>query len=103
MPRPQGKYKGDDSTPLQLTAEQEAEIESQVKQAEEDIAAMRVSFRWGKEQINIVKSAANAIGVPYQTYMKMVLYRQAHADVALFCHQSQNGPLPCENASEERK
>ena len=37
----------------------------------------RVSFRWGKEQLAIVKQAAEKMGVPYQTFMKMCVYERA--------------------------
>lgn len=50
-------------------------------EAEQDIAAGTVTLRWGKEQIGIVKRAAAFIGVPYQTYLKQVVFRQALADI----------------------
>jgi predicted DNA binding CopG/RHH family protein len=51
-------------------------------EAERDIAPGTVSLRWGKGQIAVVKRAAAMIGIPYQTYLKQVVYRQALADIA---------------------
>ena len=35
----------------------------------------------GKGQIAVVKRAAAILGVPYQTYLKQVVFRQALADI----------------------
>ena len=50
-------------------------------EADRDIAAGIVTLRWGKEQIGVVKRAAAILGVPYQTYLKQVVFRQALADI----------------------
>lgn len=50
-------------------------------EADRDIAAGTVTLRWGKDQIAVVKRAAALIGVPYQTYLKQVVFRQAVADI----------------------
>jgi hypothetical protein len=50
-------------------------------EADREIAAGTVTLRWGKEQIAVVKRAAALIGVPYQTYMKQVVFKQALADI----------------------
>lgn len=42
---------------------------------------VRVNFRWTKTQLDKVKEAAALIGVPYQTYLKLVVWRQAVADL----------------------
>ena len=49
--------------------------------ADREIAAGSVSLRWGREQIAVVKRAAALMGVPYQTYLKQVVFRQALADI----------------------
>lgn len=51
------------------------------KEADREIAAGTVTLRWGKEQIAVVKRAASMMGVPYQTYMKQVVFKQALADI----------------------
>jgi hypothetical protein len=50
-------------------------------EAERQIAGSSVTLRWGRDQIAIVKRAAALMGVPYQTYLKQVVYRQAVADI----------------------
>ena len=50
-------------------------------EADREVAAGTVTLRWGKEQIALVKRAAGLIGVPYQTYLKLVVYKQALADI----------------------
>lgn len=50
-------------------------------EADRDIAAGTVTLRWGREQIAVVKRAAALIGVPYQTYLKQVVFKQAIADI----------------------
>src|SRR5436190_19370943 len=49
--------------------------------ADRDVAAGTVTLRWGKEQIAVVKRAAALVGVPYQTYMKHVVFKQVIADI----------------------
>jgi len=44
-------------------------------------AAGVVTLRWAKPQIDVVKRAAAIMGVPYQTYLKQVVFRQALADI----------------------
>ena len=51
------------------------------EQADRDIAAGTVTLRWGKEQIAVVKRAAAIMGIPYQTYLKQVVFKQALADI----------------------
>jgi predicted DNA binding CopG/RHH family protein len=50
-------------------------------EADRDIAAGTVTLRWGREQIAVVKRAAALMGIPYQTYMKYVVFKQAIADI----------------------
>lgn len=62
----------------------EAEAEyynKMIKTAEEQIEDVRVSFRWKSKQLNIIKQASELIGVPYQTYIKTVLFKQSIEDI----------------------
>jgi predicted DNA binding CopG/RHH family protein len=56
-----------------------------IRQADADIAArsgdVRVNFRWSREQVAVIKRAAAVHGVPYQTYLKQVVMRQALTDL----------------------
>ena len=40
-----------------------------------------VTLRWAKPQIDVVKRAAAIIGIPYQTYLKQAVFKQALADI----------------------
>lgn len=64
-----------------LSDEVAAVIDHKIEEAERDIEEMRFQIRWGKSQVEIVREAATLMGVPYQTYTKMVLLRQAVADI----------------------
>jgi predicted DNA binding CopG/RHH family protein len=66
-------------------AQEDAEVSKMVTRLEEEadreIAAGVVTLRWGREQIAVVKRAAAVLGVPYQTYLKQVVFKQALADI----------------------
>ena len=67
-----------------LTADEEtsAMVSRMEREAEEDFAASTVSLRWARWQVEVVKRAAGIMGVPYQTYLKQVVFRQAVEDIA---------------------
>ena len=56
-------------------------VEHAVARAERDLDEARVNFRWGVAQVAVIKRAAELAGVPYQTYIKQVVFRQALADL----------------------
>jgi len=66
-------------------APEDAEVSKLVSRLEaktdREIAGSAISLRWGKAQIAVVKRAAAILGVPYQTYLKQVVFRQALADI----------------------
>src|SRR5487761_2580539 len=66
--------------------ESDPEILAMLGQAERDAqeegAEVRVNFRWGPTQLALVKEAARAQGLPYQVYIKKVLYDRAKMDLA---------------------
>ncbi len=64
-----------------LPPEVGAKARALIERAERDIEETRVNFRWGKVQVDTVKRAAALAGVPYQTYIKQVAFRQAVADL----------------------
>ena len=65
--------------------EEDAEVSDLVSrleaEADRELATGSVTLRWGKGQIAVVKRAAAILGVPYQTYLKQVVFRQALADI----------------------
>ena len=50
-------------------------------EAEAQGAPRSITLRWGERQIAVVKRAAAILGVPYQTYLKQVVFRQALNDI----------------------
>jgi uncharacterized protein (DUF1778 family) len=62
---------------IELSPEEDQRITKMIEDAEEELEATRVSFRWNKDSLQIVKLAAQLIGVPYQTFMKQVVYEHA--------------------------
>ncbi|MCY4454819.1 MAG: hypothetical protein OXC56_00730 [Chloroflexi bacterium] len=50
-------------------------------EADSEVLTGSVTLRWGKAQIAVVKRAAAILGVPYQTYLKQVVFRQAIEDI----------------------
>ncbi len=65
----------------ELPPEVDAKISDMVDQAELEVEETRVNFRWGKLQVDTVKRAAALAGIPYQTYIKQIVFRQAVADL----------------------
>ena len=65
----------------ELPPELDAKVRAMIDQAEQEIQETRVNFRWGKVQVDTVKRAAALAGVPYQTYIKQIVFRQAVADL----------------------
>ena len=66
-----------------LTADEETSemVTRMEREAEADIAASTVTLRWARWQVDVVKRAAGIMGVPYQTYLKQVVFRQALEDI----------------------
>lgn len=56
-------------------------VSKKIKEAEKDLEDCRLQIRWKQRQINLVKEAARMMGIPYETYAKQVLYRQAVEDI----------------------
>ena len=52
-----------------------------IEEADQEIHAVRVSFRWLQPQVAVIKRAAAQFGIPYQSYMKQAAFRQALADL----------------------
>lgn len=65
----------------ELSLEDAARFDALEAEAEEELEELRVNFRWGSHQVDMVKLAAEMMGVPYQTYIKEAAFRQAIADV----------------------
>jgi predicted DNA binding CopG/RHH family protein len=55
--------------------------EKMVAEADADLHDVRVSFRWLKPQVDVIRRAAAQYGIPYQTYIKQAAFRAALADL----------------------
>ena len=66
---------------FEFEGEQAEKIQKMIDIAENDIDEARIFFRWNKKQLNLVKEAAKLIGIPYQTYIKTVLFKQSLEDI----------------------
>jgi hypothetical protein len=78
-----GKY---DVNVVGAGEERDPAVLRMLEQAERDAARegaeIRVNFRWGPDQLGLVKEAARLQGLPYQIYIKKALYDRAKADIA---------------------
>lgn len=77
-----GGIEMEDLGDVELPPELDADIQARTKRADDELAATTVNFRWQKGQLDLVKKVAGAMGVPYQTYIKMVVYKQVLTDLA---------------------
>lgn len=74
---PKEDYEIEDLGTIELPEEEDKRITDMIEQADREIEETRVSFRWGKEQLALVREAAEKMGVPYQTFIKMSVYQHA--------------------------
>lgn len=70
-------YEIEDLGTVELDPETDAKVSRMIAEADKEIEETRVSFRWGKEQLAMVRQAAEQMGVPYQTFIKMSVYQRA--------------------------
>ena len=63
------------------TEEESAEIARLEDAADARFEEERVSIRWMRMALDVVRQAARLHGVPYQTYVKQVAFRSALTDL----------------------
>lgn len=66
---------------MEVEAATDRAIRARIEEAERGIAEERVSMRWEGHALGVVRRAAALAGVPYQTYVKQVAFRQALTDL----------------------
>lgn len=66
---------------IELGPDLDQKTRAMTEVADRDLEEVRVNFRWRQAQLDVVKRAAELLGVPYQTYIKQVVFRQALADI----------------------
>ena len=64
---------------VEFSEEEDKRVTKMIEQAEQELDETRVSFRWGKEQLKVVRHAADMMGIPYQTFIKLAVYEHALA------------------------
>lgn len=52
---------------------------------------IRMQIRWGDAQLQLLKDAAEIIGIPYQTYVKQTMFEHASALLAKHHAQQKEG------------
>ena len=57
------------------------EWERIIEEAEQNIREVRVSMRWLKPEVDVIKRAAARLGISYHTYVKQAAFKQALADL----------------------
>ena len=66
----------------EVTESEEADLTSLEQAADARFGdEERVNMRWSRHALDVVREAARLHGVPYQTYVKQVSYRQALTDL----------------------
>ena len=75
------KFVIEDLGTVELSEELDALVTRKIQEAEEDFQESRMQIRWGGAQVRLIKKAAQMMGIPYQTYAKQVLFRQAVEDI----------------------
>ena len=83
---------------FELGPEDAKRFERAIAIAEGQVEEARVSFRWRPDSLDVVKQAAAKVGVPYQTYMKVVTYQRALADL----HETP-GKMPGKTGRQRKK
>lgn len=84
------EFEGD----IELSPELDTKVTKMIEQADAEIEAARVNFRWDKQHVDLIKTAAELLGVPYQVYIKMVLAEHAVNTVQRFAGIINPGQRP---------
>jgi hypothetical protein len=66
---------------VELSPEEDAAAREQIRQADSERVDVSVTFRWGRQQLDVVRRAAQVAGIPYQTYLKDAVMRRAIQDL----------------------
>lgn len=75
MPKKRRNYKA--LGEYKMPPDMDAKVKEMIDQADEEDALARVNFRWSKEPLDVVKQAAELVGIPYQTFIKQTVFEHA--------------------------
>jgi predicted DNA binding CopG/RHH family protein len=68
----------------ELSYEEDAKINKMIEQADKEIEETRINIRWQKAQLELIKKAAGLIGIPYQIYIRDIVFRKSVEDIEKF-------------------
>lgn len=85
-----GNYLIEELGPIEVTPAQDRKVRQVMKATEKEFDPVRVNFRWQVGALEFIKDVSAAMGIPYQTYMKQVLYRQALEDFERIGKKAEN-------------
>ena len=60
-----------------MPAELAGKVEDMIAAADKEDELARLNFRWNKEPLDVVKHAAELMGIPYQTFIKQTVFEHA--------------------------
>jgi len=61
----------------EMPAELAGKVEDMIAAADKEDELARLNFRWNKEPLDVVKHAAELMGIPYQTFIKQTVFEHA--------------------------
>jgi predicted DNA binding CopG/RHH family protein len=68
----------------ELTPEIDAKVNKMIEQADKELEETRINIRWQKAQLGLIKKAAAMIGIPYQIYIRDIVFRKSIEDIEKF-------------------
>ena len=81
-PRPARRaHAYEDLGDVELSPEEAALAVRKTREAERELADVRITLRWGRKQLATIRRAAALSGVPYQAYLKQAAFAQAVRDL----------------------
>lgn len=60
-----------------MPPEKVTKVEAMIAKADQEDELARVNFRWSQDALDVVKRAANLMGIPYQTFIKQTVFEHA--------------------------
>lgn len=68
----------------QISYEIDQKVTKMIAEAEEDFKEARVNIRWQKQQLDLIKKVSGMIGIPYQIYIRDIVFRKTVEDLEKF-------------------
>lgn len=68
----------------EISDEIDQKVTKMIAEAEEDFKEARVNIRWQKQQLDLIKKVSAMIGIPYQIYIRDIVFRKTVEDLEKF-------------------